>query len=131
MDTFIGVVAIVLVIGWALYRAARPRRTPRFVQTQRPRGRTVWGRNDSNHITRAQDYGVPWERIYLPAVFIRDDWTCQLCGGSIDPESTYPDPMMPSLDHIVPLSHRYTPGHVSSNVQASHLRCNLRKGDRV
>lgn len=99
--------------------------------TQARRGKTVWERDDSSHQQRAKEYGVPWEDVSVPEVFIADGWMCQLCGKPIDPGSRYPDPMMPSIDHIVPLSQPDSPGHVRSNVQASHLRCNLRKGNRV
>lgn len=60
-------------------------------------------------------------------VFDRDGWTCHLCGHPID-RDVREGPLMPSLDHLVPVSHPNYPGHVIWNLAASHLRCNyLRK----
>ncbi|CAB4136887.1 HNHc domain containing protein [uncultured Caudovirales phage] len=68
------------------------------------------------------------ERIVPAEVFARDGWVCQLCGRKVDPSLVYPHPMSASLDHVVPLSLVGGPGHVLSNVQLAHLRCNVRKG---
>ncbi|WP_369015738.1 HNH endonuclease [Streptomyces hintoniae] len=66
------------------------------------------------------------------AVFRRDGWTCQLCGGPIDRAVKFPKSGSASLDHVVPLSHGVgTPGHVLSNCQAAHLGCNSSKGNKV
>lgn len=62
-------------------------------------------------------------------IFERDDWICGLCEAPIDPSSAYPDPMSPSLDHIVPVSRGGV--HSRANCQAAHLVCNVRKGARV
>lgn len=59
----------------------------------------------------------------------RDGWGCGLCGSPVDQALTYPHPDSPSLDHVVPLSRGGL--HVESNVQISHLTCNVRKGARV
>lgn len=77
---------------------------------------------------RAITRGVEAENIDRDVVGERDGWVCGLCGTSIDPRLAWPNPLSPSLDHVVPLS---TGGaHVASNVQISHLRCNLLKGNR-
>lgn len=58
-------------------------------------------------------------------VFKRDGWICQLCGRKINKRLKYPNPLSPSIDHIVPLSKG---GDDSpANVQATHLRCNVGK----
>src|SRR5690606_38152187 len=121
---------------WLTVRLIRwnNRRYNRRIQTS-PRtaqrhGKHITERNDYDHQRRARGYGAPYESIDLVAVFNHYGWQCQLCGGQIDPDARHPDPGMPSLDHIVPLSYVRSPGHVYGNVQASHLRCNLRKGDR-
>lgn len=54
---------------------------------------------------------------------------CGICGDWIDPSVEYPDPMSKSLDHIVPLARGGA--HCIENVQAAHLRCNLKKGASV
>lgn len=70
------------------------------------------------------------------AIFERDSWTCQICGDGIDPELTFPDPMSPSIDHIVPLRdclEQFGSDYVDneSNWQAAHVRCNTAKGVRL
>lgn len=66
---------------------------------------------------------------FAPAdVHAHDDWTCQLCLKPIDQGIAWPDPMSPSVDHIIPLSKGGT--HALSNVQSAHLGCNSSKGDK-
>lgn len=62
-------------------------------------------------------------------VFERDEWCCGLCDDPIEPERSWPDPMSPSVDHVVPLSKGGH--HTLANVQAAHLVCNMRKGAQV
>lgn len=59
----------------------------------------------------------------------RDGWRCGLCRKCVDPTLAYPSPQSPSLDHIVPLS--LGGKHALSNVQISHLACNVAKGNRA
>jgi 5-methylcytosine-specific restriction endonuclease McrA len=67
--------------------------------------------------------------IVLPVkVFIRDNWTCALCNGSVDSSFEGRHPKAPSLDHIIPLS-KGGP-HSYENVQLAHYGCNSRKGNR-
>jgi 5-methylcytosine-specific restriction endonuclease McrA len=68
-------------------------------------------------------------RILRLRVFERDRWVCQVCGRPVDPEAAYPDPLMASLDHRVPL--RLGGDHSETNVQLAHLACNLSKGASV
>lgn len=75
---------------------------------------------------RARKASLPNEKIDLLVVFDRDGGACCLCGSVIDLGLNWPDPLSFSLDHIVPLSRGGA--HLYSNVQASHLRCNLQKG---
>jgi hypothetical protein len=62
-------------------------------------------------------------------IFDRDGWRCQICHESIDRVLTHPDPMSPSMDHIVPIS--LGGANVPDNCQATHLVCNLRKGRSI
>jgi hypothetical protein len=55
----------------------------------------------------------------------RDGWRCGICGKTIGRNLVWPDPRSLSIDHIVPLSRGGE--HEMSNVQASHLRCNVSK----
>lgn len=67
--------------------------------------------------------------IFAPLdVHTRDGWTCQLCYQPIDQNIAWPDPMSPSIDHIIPLSKGGA--HALSNVQSAHLGCNSSKGDK-
>jgi 5-methylcytosine-specific restriction endonuclease McrA len=52
------------------------------------------------------------------AVFARDGWTCQYCGGAAE-----------NLDHVVPRSRGGL--HVWDNVVAACRRCNAKKMDRT
>lgn len=67
-----------------------------------------------------------WDRIDPLEIYERDGWSCQICGEPIPREARHPEPLSASLDHILPIA--AGGGHRTDNVQASHLRCNLRKG---
>lgn len=55
----------------------------------------------------------------------RDGWRCGLCRKRIDRNLEHPHPLAPSVDHIVPIS--LGGGNELSNLQLTHLRCNLTK----
>lgn len=61
-------------------------------------------------------------------VFERDRWVCQICKRKVDPSIKWPDPMSPSLDHIVPLSAGGP--HSRANCRLAHLSCNSARGNR-
>jgi len=69
------------------------------------------------------------EQIVYRDVFDRDGWICGLCSEHVDPATEWPDPLSPSLDHILPLS-KGGP-HAMANVQLAHLGCNVKKGNRI
>ncbi len=62
-------------------------------------------------------------------IYERDSWTCGICAQLIDRDLRYPNPSSASIDHVLPLSKGGD--HTKNNVQAAHLRCNVRKGNRV
>lgn len=62
-------------------------------------------------------------------VHTRDNWTCKLCLLPIDPKVAWPDPMSPSVDHVIPLSRGGA--HAMHNVQSAHLGCNSSKGNSL
>ena len=62
-------------------------------------------------------------------VFVRDNWTCQLCGLPVDATASPFDPASPTVDHVVPLSRGGE--HTLTNAQCSHLGCNAAKQDRL
>ena len=55
---------------------------------------------------------------------------CGICGAPVDKTLKAPDPMSPTIDHIVPVA---LGGHPSSldNLQLAHRWCNMHKGDRM
>lgn len=65
---------------------------------------------------------IPSERIVPSVVYERDGWICQLCREPVDRTLPYPDPMSPSLDHVIRLADGG--GHLMDNVQLAHLHCN-------
>lgn len=60
-------------------------------------------------------------------VFDSCNWTCGICGNTIEKTLRVPDYGAATLDHIIPLSKGGK--HERSNVTAAHLGCNERKGD--
>lgn len=86
-------------------------------------------RRDSYHRRRALKKGATsGGPVRLAEVAMRDRRRCHLCGSSVDLARVWPDPMSPSLDHLVPLT-RGGP-HAPENVRLAHLRCNVAKGNR-
>jgi len=80
-------------------------------------------------IRRARKAGATIERFLNVEIFERDDWTCGICDLPVDREASWPDPNMPSLDHIQPLS--LGGDHSRANTRCAHLGCNVRRGNRV
>lgn len=80
---------------------------------------------------RAIVRGASAEKIDYQEIYVRDNYTCLLCGEAVEMGKSWPHPRSPSIDHIIPLSKGGT--HESINVQLTHLRCNIQKGnaDRV
>ena len=81
---------------------------------------------DKNHRRRmAVDAG---EFVRLSVLAQRDSFRCQLCSAPVDMGLRHPDPMSPSIDHIIPLSKGGE--HTMANTQLAHLHCNMSKGNR-
>jgi 5-methylcytosine-specific restriction endonuclease McrA len=78
---------------------------------------------------RALRAGRKSEHVSPEAVFKRDGFTCLLCFELLAMDKPWPHPLSPSIDHVVPLS--LGGDHLYSNLQAAHLRCNIRKGARA
>lgn len=74
-------------------------------------------------IQRAQQLGIECHTDFdLGDVFKRHRGICHICQLWVQPRHASPD-------HIVPLSKGGT--HTFTNVGLSHLKCNLRKGNRA
>jgi 5-methylcytosine-specific restriction endonuclease McrA len=79
------------------------------------------------HRGRARLYGAPYETIDKPTIYERDGWRCGICRRQVHKHLAWPHLGAAVLDHVVPLSTPGTPGHVPSNVQCAHNRCNTVK----
>jgi hypothetical protein len=82
-----------------------------------------------DHARRARKMGLGYERFTVMEIFERDCWKCGICRKRINQRLRYPHPMSASLDHKKPLAKGGT--HSRLNVQAAHLRCNLKKRTHV
>lgn len=78
---------------------------------------------------RARKKGVASEDYSREGVARRDGWRCGICGTPINPHLKWPNRESLSIDHVIPLSRGGS--DLASNVQASHLVCNIRKNDKV
>jgi len=77
---------------------------------------------------RARLKAVPSETFTISEVRAARGDACHLCGEPINFSLKWPDPMSPSLDHLVPIARGG--GHLLSNAAMAHLTCNIRKGAR-
>lgn len=75
---------------------------------------------------RARKRNAWVEEVWRPKVYERDNWTCRICHEPVDRDAEVPDPLAPTLDHIVPLA--LGGDHSYANVQCAHYRCNSLKG---
>lgn len=85
--------------------------------------------NALNTRNRARRRGVRHEPYKRIDIFVRDGWTCQLCGEPINPKIKFPDVMSKTIDHVEPIIEGGA--DASDNVQAAHYGCNCRKGARA
>lgn len=55
---------------------------------------------------------------------------CAICGRPVDKELKPPDPMSPTVDHIIPINKG---GHLTdiNNLQLAHWICNRMKSDKL
>lgn len=75
---------------------------------------------------RARKVGATIELFTHQEVFERDAWLCGICSTAVDRTLSYPHPMSPSLDHVVPLARGGE--HSRANTRLAHLNCNVRRG---
>ena len=55
---------------------------------------------------------------------------CALCGKPVDFSLRYPNPLAPSVDHIIPINRGGHPSDLS-NLQLAHWTCNRQKADKL
>lgn len=74
---------------------------------------------------RAKKNGNKVEDVSFEYICERDGWMCQICGKKVSKRKKCPDPLSPSLDHILPISKGGE--HSNKNTQLAHLKCNMSK----
>lgn len=125
-------------ITWKRANPERMLRTTRIWRESNPE-RTLENYRRGTERRRARKKNLPYEDIDWREVGDRDGWICGICSEPVDPNEPTSNfrsgdgynPKGPSLDHIIPYAHPDCPGHIWSNVQISHHRCNLQKHARV
>lgn len=65
------------------------------------------------------------------AIYERDEYVCQICGGATVRRSGDWSPWEASLDHIVPRSSTLVPDHSPQNLRTCHSICNSLRGPGV
>ncbi len=55
---------------------------------------------------------------------------CGICGRPVDFRLKYPNPMAPSIDHIIPIDRGGHPSDIE-NLQLAHWTCNRQKSDKL
>ncbi len=113
--------------GAKAYAAKHPERT-RSAKRKYSRTHPEVGRS-AVHRRRARIRGAITEKFLDEEIYERDNWICQLCGEAIDSKAEKSSSRKKSLDHIVPISKGGS--HTRDNVQAAHLDCNIRKGNKT
>lgn len=107
--------------GWlphVLYRTGGE--MSRGVYADRP----VYGtRPERNPSLRAQ-----WEA--NKKIILATQSVCGICGKPVDKSLRYPDPMSPTVDHIIPVS-KYGDPVSLDNLQLAHRYCNRMKSDKL
>lgn len=68
----------------------------------------------------------PFDPIVL---FDKEGWICWVCDFPVSPDTKYPNPACPSVDHVTPLS--LGGDHTLENSRLAHFSCNSRRGNRV
>lgn len=84
---------------------------------------------ERRHRRRARKRQATVGALDLDALWTESGGLCGICQLPIDRALRWPHPASASIDHILPLSKGGA--HSQENAQWAHLRCNLRKGDRL
>ena len=80
-----------------------------------------------NRRRRGWTAGAGHKPLHFRVIAERDGWLCQLCGDPVERDAAVPEPLAPTVDHIIPLS--CGGAHDEMNVQLAHFICNSRKAD--
>ena len=55
---------------------------------------------------------------------------CGICGQPVDFRLKWPDPLSPTIDHIIPVAKGGHPSDIN-NLQLAHFTCNRQKSDKL
>jgi 5-methylcytosine-specific restriction endonuclease McrA len=55
---------------------------------------------------------------------------CGICGKPVDKSIKVPNPMAPTIDHIIPVAKGGHPSDIE-NLQLAHWTCNRQKSDKI
>ena len=88
------------------------------------------GKETGDHMSRAAMGSH--ERIYRRnrKRIMMQQSVCAICGRPVDMELVPPDPMSPTVDHIIPISKGGHPSDMG-NLQLAHWICNRLKSDKM
>lgn len=92
----------------------------------RERQRLYW--QEKNRRRRAAKRGGASEPYTLAEIAVRDRMRCGLCGRRVPMDRKVPNPLAPTIDHVLPISEGGD--DTRANVQLAHFRCNNVKGAR-
>lgn len=98
-------------------------RIKKWQQDNRERLRPIKAEVSARRRARKLNNGVEYYK--RQDIFDRDGGVCGICDGVVDPALVHPDPLSFSIDHVIPISKGGA--DAPSNVQTSHLECNVRK----
>lgn len=82
-----------------------------------------------HHERRCRKVGVKFTPIAPKDIFERDGYLCHLCLSPCDSTATWPDPLAPTLDHVIPLARGG--GHTEENLRCAHWMCNQKKAAKA
>lgn len=94
----------------------------------------TWKRNNREAVReyqrkrRAAGYGAAVGDLDTTELWERSGGMCAICYAPLTLSLKWPNPLSPSIDHIVALANGGE--HTQSNCQWVHLVCNMRKGNR-
>lgn len=84
---------------------------------------TYSNRPEKNTALRSQ-----WE--HNKKIILARESICGICGKPVDKSLKYPDPMSPTVDHIIPVAKNGDPVSLD-NLQLAHRYCNRMKSDKM
>lgn len=82
----------------------------------------------SSRPERAPGTRAQWE--HNKKIILSTQSICGICGRPVDKSLKYPDPMSPTVDHIIPVAKRGDPVALE-NLQLAHRYCNRLKSDKL